>query len=172
MRLLRWIPMTFVFLSSAAAQLAPNVSALAGSWEAKVPKHTDTLGFKLEIGGETQTGDCRVDIDEGWTLFLHEEDGALEGSATYSYMRSPKMAGVSAILCSNISNKFYMANYSVSLKRQGDKVAGVATPADCSIGPCPSKPQPLNATISMEGGKTIWMVDDIRKFELTVYQAK
>ena len=42
--------------SLATAQLQPNATSLAGSWESKIPKHADTIHYKLEIDGETQSG--------------------------------------------------------------------------------------------------------------------
>jgi hypothetical protein len=103
--------------SLATAQLQPSATALAGLWESKIPKRADTIHYKLEIDGETQTGDCQVDIDERWILFLTEAQGSLEGTVTSTCFRFVKLPRLD-MKCTLISESNLLANYKISLKPQ------------------------------------------------------
>jgi hypothetical protein len=107
-------------------------------WESKIPKRAETIHFKLEIDGETQTGDCRVEIDERWTLFLEDAHDSLEGMATSTYFRSVKPPALDT-KCMLISESNRLANYKIFLKPEGGKLVGVITLANCVSGSCTQK---------------------------------
>ena len=153
--------------SLATAQLKPNATALAGLWESKLPKRADTIHYKLEIDGETQrethTGDCQVDIDERWILFLTEANGSLEGTVTSTYFRLAKPNRLD-MKCMSIAESILLANYTISLKPEGSKLVGVITLTNCVSGSCPEKA--IKVGLSEEDGKMTLSLEDNRKLEL------
>jgi hypothetical protein len=156
--------------SLATAQLQPNATSLAGLWESKIPKRAGTIHYKLEIDGDTQTGDCQVDIDERWILFLTEAHGSLEGTVTSSYFRfvRPPRLDTKCTLISSESN--LLANYKISLKPEGGKLVGVITLTTCVSGSCPKKA--IKVGLSEEDGKMTLSLDDNRKIELAPREHK
>ena len=149
--------------SLTTAQLQPNATALAGLWESKIPKRAETIHYKLEIDGETQTGDCPVDIDERWILFLTEAHDTLEGTVTSTYFRLVKPP-VLDTKCMLISESNLLANYKISLKPEGGKLVGVITLTNCVSGSCPQKA--IKVGLSGEDGKMTLSLADNRKIEL------
>lgn len=149
--------------SLASAQLKPDATALAGLWESKLPKRADTIHYKLEIDGETHAGDCQVDIDERWVLFLTEANGSLEGTVTSTYFRLVKPNGLD-MKCMSVAESNRLANYATSLKPEGGKLVGMITLTNCVSGSCPKKA--MNVGLSEEDGKMILNLEDNRKLEL------
>jgi hypothetical protein len=154
----------------ATAQVTQRTTTLAGLWESKLSKRADTIHYKLEIDGETQAGDCQVDIDERWILFLSETNGILEGPVTATYLRQvkPPVLDVKCTLILSESNLF--ANYKISLKPDGGKLVGVMTPTNCISGSCPK--EAIKVGLSEEDGKMTLSLDDNRKIEFVRRERK
>ncbi|HSR07274.1 MAG TPA: hypothetical protein VLM42_09000 [Bryobacteraceae bacterium] len=155
--------------SLASAQSQPDATALAGLWESKLPKRADTIHYKLEIDGETQTGDCQVDIDEKWIVFLSEANGNLEGTVTSTYFRLAKLNGFDS-KCTTVAESILLANYKISLKPEGGKLVGMITLTNCVSGSCPKKA--INVGLSEEEGKVTLSLEDKRKVELVRRERK
>jgi len=156
-------------ISSLASAQMPDATALAGLWESKLPKRADTIHYKLEIDGETQAGDCPVDINERWFLFLTESDGSLKGTVTSTYFRLAEPNGLDS-KCTSIAESILLANYTISLKLEEGKLVGVITLTNCVSGPCPKKT--IKVGLSEEDGKMILSLNDNRKLEIVRRQQK
>jgi hypothetical protein len=150
-------------ISSLASAQMPDATALAGLWESKLPKRSDTIHYKLEIDGETQAGDCQVDIDERWILFLTEADGNLKGTVTSTYFRLVKPNGLDR-KCMSVAESNRLANYAISLKPEGGKLVGAITLTNCVSGSCPKKA--IKVDLFEEDGKMTLSLEDNRRLEL------
>jgi hypothetical protein len=166
MRLTKPVLVGIWLLGLASAQLTVNVAAFGGQWESSLPKHSQTVNFKLEVDGETQTGECAVDVQDSWSLTLTEVDGGLQGFGTDNYFRAPKpIATTAGLLCTQVAQKNFLAVYDVAFSKVGDKFDGVLKLTNCSLGQCPAKS--IRATLTMDADKMICVLEGDRKIELS-----